>query len=199
MAFIDQNKITVTVWYLADQKINIVLIALFQQSHGKNSGIEVIDFVITLPHIHQRSGTDDQGAGMGSALEVFDNRRADIALTQSDHVRHEAAAVIFYDLHRLTHRHLLEVGQPGGDFIIPEELRPFGLLQPILDQRKNGLHVDVIGTNRGYRPGLLELLHQVIFKVLGLAPQLVKPAAEFGMVIVALNHHIKLGVMGHAG
>ena len=107
---------------------------------------------------------------MVGALEVLHDGCANVAFSEAHHVRNERPAEVSRDLHGLPDRDLLEVRELARDVVIPKNVPIILVFQPVLDQRIQRLHVDVVGSQRSDRPRLLHLAHQGFIKVLGLVP-----------------------------
>ena len=129
-------------------------------------------------------------------LEVLDDGRTNVALPNPYYISYEAPSVVPYHLEGLFYSHKLKVCQFSRNLIVINKFGSFGFFQPVFDQCVEGLHVDVVRTDRCDSPRLLYLLHKSFVEILGLAPEVLEPLSELRVVIVTLDDDVKLGVMG---
>ena len=195
MAFVHQNEVTVPVFHVVQKPGDPRCLVFPQKPHRQDARIQLIDFVVPLPHLHQRCRADDQRARVVGPLEVFHDGRADVTLAKPHHIGDERATEIPDHLNRLPYGHLLKTRQLAENIVIPEQLRLVLGLQPVPDQGVERLHVDVVGTNLRRGPGRLKLRHQGFVERLRLLPQIVEPMHQFAVVLVALNDDVQLGVV----
>ena len=198
VAFVNEHKIAVAKALIVQHPLWAVCLVFSQQPHREDTGVELVGLVVVLPHLHQGRGADDERPDPVAALELFDDGRADVGFAQAHHVGHKAAAVALDHLHRPADSLLLELCQDGGDVVAPQETGRIGTLQLVADQFVEGLEIDLVRRHLGQGPGATQFLHQMGLKVLGVGPQVVEPAAQLGVVGVAVDQDVEFGVGGDA-
>jgi len=97
---------------------------------------------------------------MISAFKVFHNCRADIALSEADHIGYKDTSKILDDLDSLPHRHFLEVSQFLRYFIVPEDIRILVSFKAVSRECVKRFHIDVVRPDSGGCPGLFHFVHE---------------------------------------
>ena len=196
VALVHQDKVSIAKPLVVQHPLGAVLLILAEESHGEDTGVELVGLVIVLPHLHQRRRADDQRPGSLAALELFDDGGADVGLAEPDDVGDKTAAIAPDHLHRLAHGLLLKLGQHRRDVVAPQEAGRLGALQLVTDQLIQGFQVYFVGRDLGQGPRLAQLVHQVRLKVLGLGPKVLEPEGQLGVVGVAVDHDVELCIGG---
>src|SRR5205814_5871044 len=99
VALIDKHEVPITITHIFEQEVERTIVVALEIAHGKHARIELINFVRTLPHFNQRGRTDNHWACVLGPFKVFHNGRANIALTETNHVGNEYATKIANNLH----------------------------------------------------------------------------------------------------
>ena len=194
VALVHQHHIPIAIPVIVQHPLRAIDLILAQHPHGEDARVELVGFIIVLPHLHQGGGADDEGPGTVTPFEVFENGRADVGFAQADHVGDEAAAITPDHPHRLAHSPFLELGQHGGDVITPQEFLILAGLDPFAHEFVERLEVDLVGSDLGQGPRLAQFLHQMGLELLRFGPQRLEPAGQLGVVGVAVDQDVELGI-----
>jgi hypothetical protein len=96
--------------YEHEVPITVAPVAAFtEHAHREHTGVELVDLIVTLPHLDQRLRADDEWPRPLRPLEVAYYDCPDVALAQANDVRDERPAALLDHAYRLPEREPLEV------------------------------------------------------------------------------------------